>query len=263
MQATLRRDLSQLIVTVVIVLLCIGVIIRFQLPQVQQIANQSQNATAAEIQQQVAAERVQLQLLQKIPAFGFDNLLSDWVFLNFLQYFGDEPARAKSSYDLSPDFFQVILQRNPHFLAAYTFLSTSTAIYAGMPDRSIAIAEKALQSLKPSAPEGSYYAWRQLAIDQLLFLGDPQAAIRSFETAAEWATIQGNTQVADLSQQTANFLANNPNSRYAQISAWSMVLTSVPDERARQRAVEAIEAIGGKIVQNPDGTVSIIPPEKD
>ena len=263
MQATLRRDLSQLIVTVVIVIVCIGAIIRFQLPQVQQIANQSQNATAAEIQQQVAAEQVQLQLLHKIPAFGFDNLLADWVFLDFLQYFGDEPARLKTSYNLSPDFFQVILQHNPHFLPAYTFLSTSTAIYAGMPEKSIAIAEQALQSLQPNAPKGSYYAWRQLAIDQLLFLGDPQTARRSFQTAAEWATVQGNTQAANLSQQTADFLASNPNSRFAQISAWSMVLTTALDDRSRQRAVESIEALGGKVVPNPDGSVSIIPPEQD
>lgn len=247
----------------IVIALFVGAIVWFQVPQLQQLENRSATASAAEIERDVEAEQVRLALLQKSPSFGFDNVFSDWAFLSFLQYFGDDVARAKTSYRLSPDYFEIVLGRNPNFLQAYTFLSTSTSIYAAMPERTVDIAQRALSSLRPDAPPGSYYAWRQLAIDQLLFLGDPKAARQSFATAAEWARVQGNTNVADLSQQTADFLANNPDSKFAQISAWSMVLTSAPDDRTRQTAIERIRAIGGQIFENPDGSFGIVPPAQD
>lgn len=263
MQVASRQDWYHFIVVSLVILVCVLAIIWVQLPQLQQLQAQSETASVEEIRKEVDAEGVRLKLLQNAPALGFDNLVADWTFLNFLQYFGDEAARAKSDYHLSPDYFEVILGRNPYFLQAYTFLSTSTSMYAGLPERSIAIAQKALQSLKPTAPEGSYYAWRQVAIDQLLFLGDAEGARRSFETAAQWATLQGNANAASLSQQTADFLATNPDSKFAQLAAWTMVLASAPDDRSRQTAVSRIEALGGKIIENPDGSFSIEPPAQD
>lgn len=263
MHSTLRRDLSQMIVTPIVAIVCVLVITWFQIPQLHQLHQHSQTASVAEIRSATEAEGVRLKLLQKMPALGFDNLLADWAFLGFLQYFGDETARDKSDYRLSPEYFEIVLNRNPNFLPAYVFASTSISLYAGMPERSVALMQKALQSLQPNAPLGSYYAWRQLAVDQLLFLGDGENAKRSFETAAQWATLQGDTNVAQLSQQTANFLANNPTSKAAQISAWSMVLTGVPDDRTRQTAISRIEALGGQIIQAPDGSFSIRSPAQD
>jgi hypothetical protein len=249
-----------------IALLCLTLIGLIQMPQLQRLKTQSQTATVEDIQRNVAQEQVRLTLLKKLPAFGFDNLLADWTFLNFLQYFGDTPARAKTDFTLSPDYFEVILGRDPYFLNAYTFLSTSSALYAGLPERSVAIARKGLSSLKPNVPPESYYAWRQLGIDQLLFLGDAQAAKKSFETAASWAkqsSVPGSDRVAALSEQTAAFLANNPSSKTAQVAAWAMVLTNASDKRTHDTATLKIEALGGKVIANPNGTFAIQPPAKD
>jgi hypothetical protein len=259
----LRRDFSQSIVTLIVTIVCILGIICLQLPQLHELQQRSQTATAAEIRKFTEAESVRLKAMQTLPAFGFDNLVADWAFLGFLQYFGDEAARKKSDYRLSPEYFEIVLKHNPNFLGIYPFLSTSTSLYAGMPDRSIAMMQTALQSLKPNAPLGSYYGWRQLGIDQLLFQGNAAAAQQSFATAAEWARVQGNLNVATLSQQTADLLAKNPDSLYAQIAAWSMVLSTVPDDRTRQTAIQQIEALGGTIVQQSNGSFSIVPPEKD
>lgn len=266
MHVASRRDWSQLIVLGLVIITCTLAIVWFQLPQLQQLETRSQTASAEEIRRDMDAEAVRLQLLKKAPAFGFDNVLSDWVFLNFLQYFGDDAARNKSDYSLSPDYFEIVLGRNPYFIPAYIFLSTSTSIYAAQPERTVDIAKRALQFLGPDRPAESYYALRQVAIDQLLFLGDAEAARQSFALAAEWArnsSNPGSDRVADLSQQTADFLANNPDSKYAQISAWSMVLTSVSDDRARQTAVRRIQELGGQIVEQPNGSFSIIPPAQD
>ncbi len=249
-----------------VALLCLTLIGLIQIPQLQRLKTQSQTATVEDIRRNVKQDQVQLTLLKKLPAFGFDHLLADWTFLNFLQYFGDTPARAKTDFTLSPDYFEVILGRDPYFLNAYTFLSTSSALYAGLPERSVAIARQGLSSLKPNVPPESYYAWRQLGIDELLFLGDAQAARKSFETAANWAkqsSVPGSDRVAALSEQTAAFLANNPDSKTAQVAAWAMVLTNASDKRTHDIAILKIEALGGKVIPNPNGTFAIQPPAKD
>jgi hypothetical protein len=248
-----------------IALLCVAAIAALQISQLRQLNAKSQ-ASAATIQQNVNTERIRLKLLKNMPAFGFDNVLADWTFLNFLQYFGDQPARAKTGYTLSPDFFEVVLDRDPYFINAYTFLSTSSAMYAGLPERSTAIAIQGLTSLKPNVPPTSYYAWRQLGIDQLLFLGDAKAAQKSFETAADWAnqsSAPDSDRVAALSTQTAAFLANNPNSKTAQVAAWVMVLTNAPDQGTQKIAASRITALGGKITTNPNGSFSVTPPAQD
>ena len=249
-----------------VALLCLTLIGLIQMPQLQRLKTQSQTATVKDIRRNVEQEQVRLTLLKKLPAFGFNNLLADWTFLNFLQYFGDTPARAKTDFTLSPDYFEVIIGRDPYFLNAYTFLSTSSALYAGLPERSVAIARKGLSALKPNVPPESYYAWRQLGIDELLFLGDAQAARNSFETAASWAkqsSVLGSDRVAALSEQTAAFLANNPSSKTAQVAAWAMVLTNASDKRTHDIAILKIEALGGKVIPNPNGTFAIQPPAKD
>lgn len=249
-----------------VVLVC-GVAIAFlQIPQLSKLQRFSATPSRHVLQQQLAAQNVQLDLLERIPTFGFNNVLADWVFLNFLQYFGDEPARQLTDYTLSPKFFKVIIKRNPYFLAAYTFLSTSTALYAGMPEQSIALMNQGLASLTPTTPPGSYFVWRNKAIDELLFLGDAQAARRSFETAAAWASqspLPDSEQVAAFSRQTAEFLAKNPNSKNAQISSWAMVLGNAPDDRTRHTAANRIRALGGQIVMGADGSVQILPAPQD
>jgi tetratricopeptide (TPR) repeat protein len=265
MQAT-QRNWQQAARLALVMLCCMGAIAALQVPQLQQLLHNSQTAPPEQLQREVQIERTRLSLLKTLPDLGFKNLIADWAFLNFLQYFGDNAAREKTDYQLSPDYFDLILSRDPYFLEAYTYASTSTALFAGQPERAIAAMQQGLKSLKPDVPPGSYYAWRQLGIDQLLFAGDAQAARQSFTTAAEWArlsTVPGSDTVAQVSQQTADFLTRNPNSKTAQIAAWTMVLSSAPDDRTQKTAVSRIEAIGGKIVKNPDGTYSIQAPTSD
>lgn len=265
MQAV-RRDWAQTGAMILIVIFCIGAIGALQMPQLKALKARSQTVTTEQLQREVETEKAQLLLLRDSPTFGFNNLLADWVFLNFLQYFGDEPARSKTDYRLSPDYFDVILKRDPYFLQAYTFLSTSSAIYAGMPQRSVEIMRRELSRLKPNAPVPIYYAWRQLAIDELLFLGDGNAAKKSFETAAQWArasSFPDSQAAAAVSEQTANLLSRNPNSKTAQVAAWAMVLSNAPDAQTRKIALTHIQQLGSKIVGNADGSFSISPPHQD
>ena len=68
-----------------IALLSIAAVAWLQIPQLTQIKGAQQNTSPADLQREIETEKVRLNLLQKIPVFGFENLLADWVFLNFLQ----------------------------------------------------------------------------------------------------------------------------------------------------------------------------------
>ncbi|RCJ27118.1 hypothetical protein A6770_02870 [Nostoc minutum NIES-26] len=249
-----------------IVCLCMLGIGLIQFPKLQKLLD-SQQVTSLEIlEKDVKAENLRLNFLKKMPSFGYDNLIADWVYLNFLQYFGDDEVRAKTGYNLSPEYFEVIIERDPRFLEAYLGLSTSTSLYAAMPERTINLIEKGLKSLSPQVQEKSYYVWRYKAIDELLFLGNSQAAQESFLMAAKWASQFSDEEskyVAATSLKTAEFLSQNPNSKYAQIATWAMILSNQVDKYTRQRAINAIEALGGKIVTTPEGAQKVIFPPKD
>lgn len=245
---------------------CFGAIVGLQMPRLQTIRATGDTITPAQIKQDLAAEEVRLQLWRRIPSFGFDNLLADWVFLQFAQYFGDDPARDQNGFGLSPKYFEIIVDQDPKFLGAYVPLATSISLYAAQPEKSIALMNQGLKSMTPQTPPRSYFVWRLKAIDQLLFLGDGVGAKNSFLTSAAWANTypdQESKTLAAASQQTAQFLAQNPKSKNAQVMAWTMVLGNVPDERTKKIAMQRLESLGAKLVTNPDGSMSVLNPPTD
>lgn len=243
-------------------LACGAAIAAIQLPRLRILSQTSDQLSQAKLQADLEAEKQQLALLKNIPDLGFRNLLADWTLLKFFQYFGDDEARARTNYQLSPDYFEIVLDRDPYFRDGYFFLSSSASLYAGRPDRTIEIMEKNLPRLTPTTPDKSYYIWRYKAIDELLFLGDAKAAQQSFLTAAQWAQEAYPDDpeaqaVASSSLQTVAFLETNPTSTAAQISAWSMVLSSAQDDLTRQLAIERIEALGAVLEPDASGNVRI------
>lgn len=263
MASKTRQNLGQTLGAIAVGIAAIVGIGVLQKPRLEQLSNRALR-TDAEIQAEVSTQAQQLSLLQRSPAFGYDNLLADWAFLNFIQYFGDDDARQVTGYSLSPDFFEITTQRDPFFLDPYFFLSVSTSLYAGMPERAVELMNKGLSQMTPTMPADSFYLWRQKGIDEILFLGDATQAEQSFRTAADWARqsgIAGSEEVAVVSEQTAAFLANDPDSTKAQIGAWMMVLSTSPDSRVRQTALIRIEALGGKIIQEPNGSIAVQLPE--
>ena len=208
----------------------------------------------------VRKSELQLLLLKNLPDFGFRNLIANWTFLNFLQYFGNSDYRQLTGYGLSADYFEVILERDPYDYLPYQYLSSSVSLFAGQPARAVELQEAGLQHLRPNFPVKSFFIWRHKGIDEMLFLDDLPAAIRSHEMAADWASQSSDPRAADAQQslrQTAEFLRGDPDRETVQINAWAQVLMSAPDDKTRAVAIENIEALGGSIVEQPDGRFAI------
>lgn len=257
------QNLKQPIVSSITLTLCILGISLLQLPHLSQ--KEHANSEFEHFNHQVEAERLRLNLLKQLPSFGLDNLVADWTFLSFAQYFGDVPARDRTGYSLSPEYFEIILDRDPRFLEAYFALSISSSLYAAMPERTVALIEQGLQSISPKVPHKAYYIWRYKGTDELLFLGDAKAAQRSFETSAEWADTYSDPEaerVAKLSRQFAQFLAKNPESKLAQINAWILVFNNVADKRTRQYVIRRIGELDAEVFINSEGRVQVALPKE-
>lgn len=240
--------------------LCAVAIILLQLPK----ANlQNRQTDKAEFIRQEASEKLRLSLLKHTPSFGFTNLIGDWAYLNSIQYFGDGVARKQTGYSLCPEYFEIIVDRNPKLVSAYFTIAPATSLFAGRPDRSVALIEQGLQSISPTTAPKAYLLWFYKGVDEMLFLGDYKAARHSYEMAAQWASIfpdESSQTVATRAREIVRFLAKNPNSVQARIGAWATILSNSQDEATLKLVVNNIRKLGGEIIINSDGSLQIKSP---
>jgi tetratricopeptide (TPR) repeat protein len=241
-------------------------IVYLQTPQLRALKQRSQQLSPAEIKQEIDREKARLSLIKALPSFGFNNLIADWQFMDFLQYFGDSEARQRAGYGVAMDYFDIIIDRDPRFLYAYYYLSNTGSLYVGQPEKSVALMNQGLKSVSPKVPDRSYYIWRLKGVDELLFLGNVKAARQSMQTAADWARQYPDREgqnVAHISQNTARYLARNPKSKQAQFDAWNMVLNNAVDDSVIKRAIAEIQALGGQVKTTPYGQFQVIAPKND
>jgi hypothetical protein len=226
--------------------------------------------TIEETRKAVRDEEARLKLFKQLPprGFGFNNLIANFAFLQFLQYFGDDIARNnfQTGYSLSPLYFANIIDRDPRFTSSYIYMSSSVSMFAGVPSQAIAIYSQGLKSLNPDQQPSSYTVWRYKATDQLLFLGDAKGARESYLKAAEWAdqaSLSGKKLVedpkisADLSRQSAQWLEENRDLTKAQIGAWSLVLQNATDKKTVEIIAQELDKLGMKI-EIRNGTQAIV-----
>ncbi|MEA5466096.1 hypothetical protein [Leptothoe sp. PORK10 BA2] len=231
-----------------------------QFSYLKSLKDDTSQLSNSRLTQQELSRTLNLNALKLLPAFGFENILADWIFLNFIQYFGEADTRKITGYSASPLFFDVLIDRDPRFVGSYLYLVNSVSMYAGQPQESIRLMEKGLATMLPTAPDRSYFVWRYKATDEMLFIGDNKAAQESFRTAANWAEQSSDEDAqltAKLSRQTAAFLETNPNSTPALISGWMNVLSRAIDDNIRQEAIAQIEKLGGEVLLAQDGQVTV------
>ncbi len=200
----------------------------------------------------ITTEKLQKQLesIKHMPSLGFRNFLANSVFLSFLQYFSGVSERNTASRHLSPMFFEVILSLEPFYKDYYLFLSSSTTLYAAQPQQTVDLMSRGLKAIDPRLIHDSFYIWRYRGVDELLFLGDSQAAKKSFQKSAEWAKLSDLPEselVGTISQQTAEFLKTDPDSQHAQISAWGSILATAVNDTIRSRAIEQIRSLNESV----------------
>lgn len=222
-----------------------------------------ENVNYQKQEQQLKAEA---NLYKNLPSFGFSNLSADWAFLKYIQYFGDTEARDATGYSVVTDYFETIVKKDPKFIQANLALSATNSLFAGKPQKTVALLEQSTKSLTPDMPNYPFMILAYKAVDEILFLGDLEAAQASYEKAAKWAKKRNDEigdKVAKLYQDTVAFLATNPDSTITQFSGWMMILDRNNDPKIRKYAMQKIRELGGEVTINADGNITVKPPKKD
>ncbi len=237
---------------------CLFLTIKLQSAQIERISEKT--LTKDIYLKQDKSKNIQLSFLKKMPAFGFDNLIADWSMLEFMQYFGDGEARKETGYSLSADYLEVITNKDPRFSTAYMIISPASSVFGGTPKRTLELMDRGLKHLTPDMPY-AYFVWLYKGTDEILFFGDLKNARKSYEKAAEWATIAKDKKIAQSASKTVKFLATNPDTTQAQVGIWFQVWVNSKEKMTREAAQENIEKLGGELKVYPDGRVEAIPPK--
>ncbi len=250
-----------LILPILVLIASLGTVVLLQLPR----ANQDKSSlTKAEALKEEQQKRLRLNILKQLPTFGYANLLADWIFLDFIQYYGDGPSRNLTGNSLSSNYFETVIKKDPRFVGAYFLLAPATSLFAGDPFKSVELMDQGLQYVTAQT-DLAYQIWLYKALDETLFLGDYEKARHSYETAAKWALYHDTDMArvaAERSQETAAFLATNPDGRLVQASAWMTVYTYAGDDQTRELALKKMKELGAEVTITPD-QISVKMPEEE
>ena len=197
-------------------------------------------------QEQEQARLVKFQ--RQTPNLGFDNLVADWSYLNFVQYFGDKNARETIGYKLVPEYFETITHIDPRFTQAHLRLSVANSMYAGNAEKTVALMEQVLASVDPEAE--SALLWTSKGLDELLFLGNKQAAIDSYQMAARWAnlTTENASELTIKDLEEALESTTEIDLKEAQIRAWSSVLIHIRDNQRKSEIIDKINDLKAELL---------------
>lgn len=215
--------------------------------------------------QEEQALKAATNLQKDLPTFGLNNLIADWNYLQFIQYFGDAEAREVTGYSLVTDYFEVAVDKDPRFTQSFLSFSAANSLFAGQPQKTVKLINQVLESASPDLPGYPFLLWTYKATDEILFLGNLGAAKNSYEMAAEWASMRNDDIGKEMSSRylaTAKFLASNPNSTDAQIGAWVNVLNQAQDLKTQQHAIKQLEELGAEVSVTKKGEIKITRPDK-
>ncbi|MCY7382875.1 MAG: hypothetical protein LH628_09930 [Microcoleus sp. CAN_BIN18] len=230
---------------------------------VQEVQKPLSAMSVAIVKQEVQQEALRLKMLKSIPSFGFDNLIADWTFMKFLQYFGDDEARNVTGYNLSADYFDIVTRRDPRWVEIYPFLSVAVSFYQAKPEIAVQFMERGTNVLSPQIDPQAWRVWRNKGLDELLLLGDTTASARSHEMAAEWVEkTPSGPKLAPTFRATADFLRRDPDSVPVRFAAWSTIYYQTTDKLVRLRAKQALVKLGAVVQKDKDGNETFILPAR-
>ncbi len=199
-----------------------------------------------------------------LEGIGLSNLAASWLWMEFVQYYGDSPRRRQQGYGLTYDYLDKITQLDEEFYWAYRYISSAVGFSAGQPQRAEQLIQRGLEHLDPQKQPDGYRLYLDLAINYFILIGDAEAGRGAYYAAAEWyeqAGLEGNAP--ELWRALGDRLVESPNSKQVRFTVWNQVLNLSDDPVTRERALIELGALGARFRRQPEGQIEVIPPDWD
>jgi tetratricopeptide (TPR) repeat protein len=168
--------------------------------------------------------------------FGMDNLVADWYWLQYVQYFGDSAAREKTNFDYCDDYLELITALDPKFVKAYAAASYAVAGMQENPDKALKILARGIQ-INPAA-EGSWELYRNYAGVAFLYKKDLATAAKYFTKAAD----APGAPVVFRSFAAAFY--NKMNDKERAISLWVQYYREAPTQYLKDKTKKKLTDLG-------------------
>lgn len=198
-----------------------------------------------------------------MKAIGFGDLAASWLWLEFVQYYGDTPRRRQEGYSLTYDYLEKITQLDEQFLGAYRYVSPAVAFSAGQPEQAQELLRKGVRAMEPHSQPQAYRLYLDMAVHAFLLLGDPEAGRAAYYAAADWyeqAGLEGSSS-PDGWRQLGERLVTSPESRDVRFKVWLQVFNGTADPETRERALIELGELGARFQRQPNGQIQILEPE--
>lgn len=173
--------------------------------------------------------------------FGFTNVLADWYWLQFVQYFGDTQARS-GGYDLSADYLELIGTLNPHFIHAQAQANYAVAEAMADPERALRILLDGA-ARNPNRPgtlgmPGTWYLYRLAGSVVFRHYQDYGRAAQLYALAA------GQPDAPAVMKENAAAFYGAANDRTRAIQLWLEFYCEAPFPQMRSNARERLGKLG-------------------
>ncbi|MBX9669599.1 MAG: hypothetical protein K2X93_18390 [Candidatus Obscuribacterales bacterium] len=193
----------------------------------------------------------------KLVSLGYDQLLADVFWLNYVGYLGDTEARLKDHYALCDRYLDLITYLDPQFVQPYWFSAFTVGGDQSRPERARELIDRGIDA-NPNDWHMPFIA----GINQYLFAHDESAAARYYRVASKfpdapsWLDVQATiieTKAPRLVKEASSWLsiyetADEPRvkekAREKSIYLWVQVYKVAPNELFRDKAKKTLKSLG-------------------
>lgn len=161
----------------------------------------------------------------RLVSLGFEQVVADYYWLQFIAYVGDKEARDVDHYEHAHRYLDLITDLDPRFIQAYWFAAFTIGGDQQNPARA---AELIARGLK--ANQDNWYLPYLAGVNQFLYARNAKEAAKYYRIAAKYSDAPNwlERQAIILDSQVPSLVKN--------ANIWLNIFYSVRDDTIRERA---------------------------
>ncbi|MBC7882936.1 MAG: hypothetical protein H7Y37_16715 [Anaerolineae bacterium] len=169
---------------------------------------------------------------------GFSNLIADWQWLQYVQYFGDQQARQQSGYGQSEEALEQIAALNPQFVFVYVQANYAVAEAMHQPEKAVRFLLKGAQK-NPGKQDalgmpGTWYLYRLAASIVFRHFNDYERSAQLFTLAA------AEPGAPAVMKENAAYFFHAANDQERAIRLWKEFYQEAPTAQMKRAAREKL-----------------------